>query len=737
MTRRQSPFFPFLALLLLTSACTLIPQFEDSANYSSAVKNYLALRSTAYKAPYIGGSLLYDETDLTTSSLFETLTIYIRSSTIDKTEIEGNKFIYKDNSSSAIYGYIVINKINKDAIIFNYFQFSSNPLIETAKNIGTFTLTLGNSLDITGDSIADISYSLPPIKRLGDVGLRYLSFLTNAKMLTSNMFNVNTIQYKNNTYPGGLIAINSLNRYIISRYEKGSTRPSSVIRTITYGDYVIDYNKNTLYLFNSLQPLKDPRALKEADLQELTTQTLDDTAESYLYKESEFIGKFNALSLLSALPSSVLTTNISNLSNGEAVTYLNTLLQSNSFLPTLLQSSTNPLAKKIKKSLANTPYNEKNALIKLLTGRLVLSLLYPSLAPKYLTTSTLISLIFPLYYEDLGGQDAFLPENLSYNSSISIEENAHKEKLKEQGYSAKYIEYTLQKTRYYYEFNKYKTYTLLNTLDPTMINPALLGLKDSIDMEVKLGIGGVISVIFGCPSLSLTTSFLQRTEASFPITPDNKEVMVKSANYSLLTDKENKKAPASFNAVFNISSIIPLAINCNILYNALIDSTNFYNNDKDFLGQIVVDTSKLSASLSFGFKKYYTIENTIIAPDTSTFYYKASENVTNRKLQVSTFCKKQQGPLTITPTKDEINVAPAFTSNLNLGLGFSTSGNYDLGFSLSSAISSPLPYDFTSSFPLDYKTKISRSSYIYSWGFKKRIVKNLYNSASARMPIFP
>ena len=76
------------------------------------------------------------------------------------------------------------------------------------------------------------------------------------------------MQYERSAYPNGLLGINTMGQYIINKYDVG-TNSRSVVSNISYGDYVLDTEANTLlrYVGENRSSRSAARALGDSELE--------------------------------------------------------------------------------------------------------------------------------------------------------------------------------------------------------------------------------------------------------------------------------------------------------------------------------------------------------------------------------------------------------------------------------------------------------------------------------------
>ena len=206
-----------LASLVVLSemACSFATQ-NVSSDKISDISDKINYRSISNK-PYMGGSVLYNPTDLSNSQLAQGVYIATRLGKVAKKEVSNDDTIYTDMEEEASYGYIYVNNISEKSLDFSYIEYSKDGTYYTEK---LFLLDINQKADLNEDGFADVLYTKPLTKRAGLEKTLWLTFISNQEEQYTSMFSVLPEQYTRGVYPAGLFGINPDGRFIVSKYEK-------------------------------------------------------------------------------------------------------------------------------------------------------------------------------------------------------------------------------------------------------------------------------------------------------------------------------------------------------------------------------------------------------------------------------------------------------------------------------------------------------------------------------------
>jgi fibronectin type 3 domain-containing protein len=193
---------------------------------------------------FMGGSLLYVADSPASGHLVPGASVGVRLGKVNynpAAAAEGSAEpgpLYAENTDSTRYGYITVETVDSSSIRFQYTEYTADGKSSVVK--GSHSLELGEEKDINGDSIPDISYTLPDFTRAGFEQALTLNFLSSTELvkLNTTMFTVLPEQNANKEYPSGIIGINPYGDFIVSKYT--STGARSLVRGIESGDLIID-----------------------------------------------------------------------------------------------------------------------------------------------------------------------------------------------------------------------------------------------------------------------------------------------------------------------------------------------------------------------------------------------------------------------------------------------------------------------------------------------------------------
>lgn len=161
-----------LALLFALFSCSFYTELSSSSGLKDISGN-LTYRTILSKA-YMGGSVLYNSSDIANSQLAEGVCVAVRLGELEA-ESDGDEIIYTDNESKASYGYLKIESINSKTLTFKFTEYSNDGFV---KSESLFTLDENQSADLNGDGFFDVKYSKPLSKRAGCEKSMWLTFLS-------------------------------------------------------------------------------------------------------------------------------------------------------------------------------------------------------------------------------------------------------------------------------------------------------------------------------------------------------------------------------------------------------------------------------------------------------------------------------------------------------------------------------------------------------------------------------
>ena len=473
---------------------------------SSDLRNIAGLknRSAISRMPFMGGAALYNPSDLSTSQLDKGAVLGVRLGKVQKKDVGAEQPVYSDIKDEAIFGYITIEDISRERVSFSYYEFEnekwSDSEIASLKN--TFTLEAGKSCDLNSDGIDDVAYVKPFTKRKGSEKSMWLAFLNaDENIKVSSMFSIIPQQYARSAYPGGLIGINPDGRYIVNKYDVGTTNRAAV-KSLIYGDYVIDNEENTFATFVGTKSSSGARALNDDELNTMEVNE-DDSPEMYYFQSAEFADNYSIYELLDALPASVVTKEYKSLSIAEAVDYLNELAKNPDLWQKIIEGNNSEEANEIRENLSNF-YGDSELQI-VIANRKALSVLYPDLCPQLSPYSTTFAMVFPWFSADLGD----IKDSASRNYSRAATENPI---LSDPKYTDEYKEYVRKRDEISEEFSHLLSLDILPCIVGALKSPLLKKIVMNSDASIRVGVGGSIECVSANPKFDIKMCLLFKYE---------------------------------------------------------------------------------------------------------------------------------------------------------------------------------------------------------------------------------
>lgn len=309
-------------LLFSMFSCSFYTELSSSSDLKDISGN-LTYRTILSKA-YMGGSVLYNSSDIANSQLAEGVCVAVRLGELEA-ESDGDEIIYTDNESNASYGYLKIESINSKNLTFKFTEYSSDGFI---KSESSFSLDENQFADLNGDGFFDVKYSKPLSKRAGCEKSMWLTFLSSQEELRTSMFSVLTEQYKNDTYPAGLMGINTDGKFVVTKYEANSSARSAV-KGVAGGDYILDGETGEYYKIKSNVSYKNARSIDDSDI-EVEENNLSEV--DFYFNNDDFSNGYNAFEFLSALPKPVTENFSSEKIKQEPIEVLNEILLNKSLV---------------------------------------------------------------------------------------------------------------------------------------------------------------------------------------------------------------------------------------------------------------------------------------------------------------------------------------------------------------------------------------------------------------------
>lgn len=496
------------AIVIFISSCAM--PLDEYSSSSSDLRNISGLknRSAISKMPFMGGAALYNPSDLSTSQLDKGAVLGVRLGKVQKKDVGAEQPVYSDIKDEAIFGYITIEDINRERVSFSYYEFEnekwSDSEVASLKN--TFTLEAGKSCDLNSDGIDDVAYIKPFTKRKGSEKAMWLAFLNaDENIKVSSMFSVIPQQYARSAYPGGLIGINPDGRYVVNKYDVGTTNRAAV-KSLIYGDYVLDNEENTFSTFVGTKSSSGARALNDDELNTMEVNE-DDSPEMYYFQSAEFADNYSIYELLDALPPSVVTKEYKSLSIADAVEYLNELAKNPDLWQKIVEGNNSEEANEIRENLSDF-YGDSELQI-VIANRKSLSVLYPDLCPQLSPYSSSFAMVFPWFSADLGDIKNSETRNSNSARAASKKENPI---LSDPKYTDEYKEYVRKRDEISEEFSHLLSFDILPCIVGALKSPLLKQIVNNSDASVRIGVGGSIDCVSANPKFNIKMCLLFKYE---------------------------------------------------------------------------------------------------------------------------------------------------------------------------------------------------------------------------------
>ena len=532
-------FMPCVVFVLSAFFCACEMQLGNIVlDTPASVRSVVSLmnRSDAERMLYMGGSVLYSPKDSNASQLVEGAAVATRIGKVEKIDLGNGNNAYRNSKTDYELGFIVVDAISKEEISFSYYKFpsaNSNSYVSA----GSYTLLEGQTADLNGNGYADVKYTKPDAGRKGYKSNMWLTFLCDVEEAGSAaMFSIIPMQYERSVYPNGLLGINTQGQYVVNKYEAGTSN-RSVVSSISYGDYVLDTEANTIarYVGAERTSRSAARAVDDGELETLEQISTNSKPEDFEFKANEFTDEFDVNVLLGVMPSSIVTENYSGRSLAENTAYLNRLIRQTSFLDNLLAGNSGEAAEEIRSELSRAPLSSE--IERVIFCRHALSLVYPDYCPDVNLFSQSLSNVLPWLYIDFGqviqqpteeeesaARCVIIPKmtnpvlvgpgELAFKSQMEeymAEAESKHEKERETKVGA-YVDYEVKRDaieKYFSQLYNYNFAPLLATLSGQQwLKDIVKGTKT----DLSIGIGGGISFANGDPSVNIKMGVLIKFE---------------------------------------------------------------------------------------------------------------------------------------------------------------------------------------------------------------------------------
>ncbi len=535
--------FVFVAsVVLLLASCNAL-EGESGAGSSSNIQNITGIknRSALMKMAYNGGSVLYNPTDLATSQLAKGVVIATRMGKIKTTDLGSGVVSYSDKIDDALYGYIEVTAIDRESISFDYYQtadWDSDDELGVKK--GSYTIEAGKSADLNGDGIPDLKYVAPAAKRDGFTKAMYLTFITDPELsLNSFMYSVIPQQYTNSAYPGGLVCINTDGRFIYNKYDVGTSN-RSMMKGLTYGDYVIDNMDNEFNVYVGSRSFSSARSVDDGELKTLQGDE-SRNPDDYVFKPEEFGDSYSIKDLFKKLPTSIgFSSDFESKTVVELVDELNKIIEDADLWKKLVEGVDSPEADDIRQNLEKDPPVDRLDIV--VVNRISLAKMYPNECPAFNPLTNSFSEIFPwfsVYFGEVPVSSEDKTECDSEDSSTSVEsrsatssegsfaryierkrlaalqklENANASRAASDEVNPQYQKYLNEKNAILEQFKQCKlSIDVVPILVGLIKNQFLKDLTNGANASVRAGIGGDVSISLHNPHIRIQLCILSQFE---------------------------------------------------------------------------------------------------------------------------------------------------------------------------------------------------------------------------------
>ena len=549
--------------------CSMVVDTHGGGGSSSSVRSVRSLmnRADAERMLYMGGSVLYSPNDSNANQLIPGAVVATRIGKVERKDLGCGEYSYQNSKTDYELGFITVDSISRERISFTYYRYPS-----TSSNsysfAGSFSLSEGQTADLNGDGTADVKYTRPAPGRKGYKSNMWLTFICDVEAGDSAaMFSVVPMQYSRRTYPNGLLGINTQGQYVVNKYDVG-TNSRSIVSDISYGDYVLDTEANTLsrYVGASRNSRSAARALGDTELQGVEGISSSSRPEDFEFKPSEFTEEFDVKQLLSVMPASIVTENYSGRNITENVAYLNRLIRESSFLRKLTEENPGNVADEIASQLASAPISGE--VERVIFCRHALTLMYPEYCPDVNLFSQSLGSALPWLYIDFG--DIIQNEDVTESSSRSVASSSKIKADKQSAYDkamkqyvaeaekthaderkskvSAYVDYEVKRDAIEKYFSTLKSYNFAplfaNLLDKEWLDDII----SETNTTVSVGIAGGVSFANANPSIDFKLGILVKFELENRIA-----VSVSSTSLFAISSpkkKDVKEIQAKFNEKF-------------------------------------------------------------------------------------------------------------------------------------------------------------------------------------------
>ncbi len=493
--------------------------------------------------------------------------------------------VYEDDAEKARFGYITISSIDSSAVSFVHTRYA----IDGTSSVNTsYKVEAGKSVDINGDSIPDVSYAAPALKRSGFENAMWLTFEC-TEDTTTTMYSTfsqdaarvavraaddATIE----TTDIGLYGINSNGNFIYmvnsSNDAVNSSEAAIGAYSAAYGDFVIvldgDNAENSDDASDSYTVVANDDGTKLIPAQELT-------AFEYSYKAIQFPHDDGPALLLKALPASLVGADIPT-AKADGVSRLNAILADRSAAKILLEANGESVASETEAEISSCTDAQYVRAV-----RRIIDECYPA-SPNAEAARADINAMFP--YMAMNLSDTIHTYDESANDSDASESVA----LINDMASARAASYDSYKAEYKSIKNDFSNYFSIK----------LTKFKDTKVLDgitVAIGVKGTASVTGSRAELGLTAAIY--LDLDLNLTQDTIDSITKALQEKIPEDKKPK-----FEKTFMVGPV-PLTIGGELSFG--IDFKVTTDGNKKALdlyaGYVGMYGAGVTAGANYGWKK--------------------------------------------------------------------------------------------------------------------------------------
>ena len=519
---------------------------ETKLNNISGVKNRSVLKTLAYT----GGSMLFNPGDIKNSQLANGVIVATRAGKLFKKDLGNGHTACVDPIYSASFGYIEITDIDSEVVSFDYYVSNGwNYDEEKPVKQGSYILAAGQSLDLTGSGSPDLIYEVPATKRAGAEKAMWLSVVNDPETTEKSFsFAILPDQYADKAYPGGLVTINENGRYVVNKYNV-NTSSRAAVKSISYGDYVIDNEKNTFQVYVGSSNFSSARAVDDSELKTMEV-TDNENPETFYFQPEEFGVSYSIYKLFAELPASLVTVDYESMTVSDLCTELNKMLVRADLWKVVTDGKTTSAADDVRANVEDVPFSGTFQTV--VINRIVLAKMFSENCPAFSEFGTTFSEILPtfnLYLGDLpsevvvndsttvkglliGGKTGSAVTGMNdvnklYEGLPNIQEyiNKYYETLQKQAEEAaqateddselnpQYAEYCKKKAEILAEFDTLKfSYDMVNIAKSLIKSEVFRSILENANVSAKVGIGGDFEIVSGKFSVTVKVYALARFE---------------------------------------------------------------------------------------------------------------------------------------------------------------------------------------------------------------------------------